>query len=159
MNIDELNLTDETKAAVEKLIQSETDKVRTKYVGELKTVQEELAKYKPAEKTEAEINLEARIADLEARENALQSREKLQDVVDTLAGEGLPTDLVKYIRSDVDITSLVKDLNQYRINNSFRPSGHGANEGLSKEDFKGMNYMERMKLYQESPDLYKSLTE
>ena len=79
--------------------------------------------------------------------------------MDTLSAKGLPTDLVKYIRSDVDVNALVQDLNQYRINNSFQPNGHSANEGLSKEDFKGMNYMERMKLYQESPDLYKSLTE
>ena len=40
MNIDELNLTDETKAQVEKLLQSETDKIRTEYSQKLKTVNE-----------------------------------------------------------------------------------------------------------------------
>ena len=50
MDLKELNLTDEQLASVEKYLQSETDKVRTKYV-------QELAKYKPEEKTEAEIKL------------------------------------------------------------------------------------------------------
>ena len=41
-------LTQEQIEAVQKIIQSETDKVRTKYSSELKTVNDELAKYKPA---------------------------------------------------------------------------------------------------------------
>ena len=52
MNIDELNLTDEQMALVSKYVQSETDKVRTDYSSKLKTVNEELAKYKPKEKSE-----------------------------------------------------------------------------------------------------------
>ena len=61
-------LTQEQIDAVTKLVQSETDKVRTKYSTELKTVNDELAQYKPAEKSDAEKALEQRIANLEAKE-------------------------------------------------------------------------------------------
>ena len=76
MNIDELNLTDETKAQVEKLLQSETDKIRTEYSQKLKTVNEELSQYKPKEKSDAEKALEDRISALEAKEKELAHTEK-----------------------------------------------------------------------------------
>ena len=52
MDINELGLTEEQLAAVQKYAQSEADKVRTNYSKQLKDVNDELAKYKPKEKTE-----------------------------------------------------------------------------------------------------------
>ena len=65
MELNELNLTEEQLANVQKYVQSETDKVRTKYSQDLRTANEELAKYKPVEKSETEKALEARLKALE----------------------------------------------------------------------------------------------
>ena len=76
MNIEELNLSDETKAQVEKLLQSETDKIRTEYSQKLKTVNEELNQYKPKEKSESEKALEERIAKLQG----LNAKKKAKEI-------------------------------------------------------------------------------
>lgn len=47
MNIEELNLSEEQLALVNKYVQSETDKVRTDYSKKLKDANDEIAKYKP----------------------------------------------------------------------------------------------------------------
>ncbi|MCR4675059.1 MAG: hypothetical protein K5675_08615 [Lachnospiraceae bacterium] len=156
--LESLNLNEEQMAAIEKIIQSETDKVRTKYSTELRTVQEELNKFKPKEKSEDEKALEERIKALEDREKAITAKEKAQALSAQLKEKGLP-DISQYLSADVDVESLSQVVNSFMVNNSFKPDGHGANEGISKNDFAGMNYMERMKLYNESPDLYKSLSQ
>ena len=60
-------LTPEQIEQVTKLIQSETDKVRTDYSTRLRTANEELAKYKPQEKSDSEKAFEQRLSALEAK--------------------------------------------------------------------------------------------
>ena len=67
MDIKELNLTDEQMALVSKYVQSETDKVRTDYSAKLKTANDEIARLKPVEKSDAEKALEERISALESK--------------------------------------------------------------------------------------------
>lgn len=67
-------LTQEQMEQVNKLIQSETDKVRTDYSTRLRTANEELAKYKPQEKSDSEKALEARLSALEAKEKKLPTK-------------------------------------------------------------------------------------
>ena len=161
MNIDELNLTDETKAQVEKLIQSETDRVRTEYSQKLKTVNEELNQYKPKEKSDAEKALEERISALEAKEKELANKEKAMTIANKLKEKELPEGLAKYLSVGDDIDKTIEEVGtlfgNYFLNGSNKPSNHNTNKGITKKDFKRMGYAERAKLYSENPELYKAL--
>lgn len=54
MELNELNLSEEQLANVQKLLQSHEDRIRTDYSKKLKDAETELAKYKPLEKSESE---------------------------------------------------------------------------------------------------------
>lgn len=162
MELSEMNLSEEQLANVQKILQSETDRVRTKYSQDLKTVNDELAKYKPKDKSESEIALEQRIAALEAKEKEIANKEKSLTVASKLKEKGLPEELASYlaIGDDVDktIESVGTTLGNYFLNNGNKPSNHTTNKGLTKSDFKKMSYGERAKLFKESPELYKALS-
>ena len=155
MELTELNLTDEQLESVTKYVQSETDKVRTKYA-------QELAKYKPTEKTEAEKALEEKEKALVERENAIKAKERTTTIMDKLQAKGLPTELANYINVSEDIDTDIDDigsaLNRYYLSHNYRPESHGNNKGITKEQFKQMSYMDRTKLYKDNPDLYKILS-
>ena len=63
MNFEELGLTQEQIEVVNKALQSEGDKVRTKYSKELSELKGQLEQYKPADKSDAEKQLEQRQKD------------------------------------------------------------------------------------------------
>ena len=161
MNIEELNLTDDVKAQVEKLLQSETDKVRTEYSQKLKTVNEELSQYKPKEKSDSEKALEERIAKLEAREKELANKEQSMTLASKLKEKNLPTDLAKYLNVGEDMDKTIDEVGalfgNYFLNGSNKPSNHTTNKGITKKDFQKMGYMERTKLFQENPQLFEIL--
>ena len=161
MNIDELNLTDDVKAQVEKLLQSETDKVRTEYSQKLKTVNEELSQYKPKEKSDSEKALEERIAKLEAREKELANKEQSMTLASKLKEKNLPTDLAKYLNVGEDMDKTIDEVGalfgNYFLDGSNKPSNHTTNKGITKKDFQKMGYMERTKLFQENPQLFEIL--
>lgn len=163
MELNELNLSEEQLAGVQKLIQSETDKVRTKYSNELKTANEELAKYKPAEKSETEKALEARLKALEDKEAELNAKERSQQIASKLKSKGLPEELASFITVGEDIEGDVEKvgvaLGNYFLNANFKPESHANNKGTTKDQFKRMSYMERAKLYKENPELYKMLSQ
>ena len=161
MNIEELNLSDETKAQVEKLIQSETDRVRTEYSQKLKTVNEELNQYKPKEKSDAEKALEDRISALEAKEKELANKEKAMTIANKLKEKELPEGLAQYLSVGDDVDKTIDEVGalfgNYFLNGSNKPSNHNTNKGITKKDFQKMSYMERTKLFQENPTLYEAL--
>lgn len=160
MNFEELGLSQEQMDAINKAIQSETDKVRTDYSTKLKTVKDELDKFKPAEKSDAEKDLEQRQKELELKEQEIANKEKSYTVKEKLSAKGLPTELAKYISVDnVDdaIEELGGTLNNFFLNNGHKPTGHAKNEGLTKEQFRKMSYGERTKLFDTNPELYKAL--
>jgi len=156
-------LTPEEYAELEKFIQSETDKVRTKYSQEKKALEEELLKYKPKEKSKEELELEARIKELQEKENALAQKERELKLQETLQANNLPKELAKYIAGD-DLEAIGKEigaiLNQHLLNNGYKPSQHKSTETtITKEKFRKMNYKEREKLYEENPELFRKLSE
>lgn len=161
MNIEELNLADDVKAQVERLIQSETDRVRTEYSQKLKTVNEELNQYKPKEKSESEKALEDRIAALEAREKELANKEKAMTIANKLKEKELPEGLAKYLNVGDDVDKTLDEVGamfgNYFLSGSNKPGNHTTNKGITKSDFKKMSYAERAKLYQENPTLYQAL--
>ena len=143
MDIKELNLTDEQMALVTKYVQSETDKVRTDYSQKLKTANDELAQYKPKEKSDAEKALEDRITALEAKEKEL------------------PEGLAQYLSGGDDVDKAIDEVGalfgNYFLSGSNKPGNHNTNKGITKKDFQKMSYMERTKLFQENPTLYEAL--
>ena len=159
MEINELNLTEEQLASVQKLIQSETDKVRTKYSNELKTANEELAKYKPKEKTQEEKDLETRIRNLELKEAELAAKEKDVRIKGKLEEKGLPVGLADYLRleTDEDIEKVGSELANYFLNNGVKPTHHAKSKPVTKEQFRNMSYGQRAQLFNDNPELYKAL--
>ena len=161
MNIEELNLSDETKAQVEKLIQSETDRVRTEYSQKLKTVNEELNQYKPKEKSDAEKALEDRISALEAKEKELANKEKAMTIANKLKEKELPEGLAQYLSVGDDVDKTIDEVGalfgNYFLSGSNKPGKHNTKKGITKKDFQKMGYMERTKLFQENPTLYEAL--
>ena len=161
MDIKELNLTDETKAQVEKLLQSETDRIRTEYSKKLKDVNEELNQYKPKEKSDAEKALEERISALEAKEKELASKEKAMTIANKLKDKGIPTELAQYLSVGDNVDETVEKVGalfgNYFLDGTAKPTNHQTHKGITREDFKRMGYAERAKLYSENPELYKAL--
>ena len=161
MDIKELNLSEEQLALVQKYVQSETDKVRTDYSQKLKTVNEELAQYKPKEKSDAEKALEDRITALENREKELANKEKAMTIANKLKEKELPEGLAKYLSVGDDVDKAIDEVGalfgNYFLNGSNKPSNHTTNKGITKKDFQKMGYMERTKLFQENPSLYEAL--
>ena len=156
-------LTQEQIEAVNKLVQSETDKVRTKYSSELKTVNDELEKYKPKQKSDAELALEQRIANLEAKEKELANKERAMTIANKLKAKGLPSELAQYLNVGEDIDGSIDKvgdaLGNYFLGQVSNPSGnHSTNKGITKADFAKMSYSERAKLFQENNELYKALS-
>ena len=154
MDLKELNLTEEQLASVQKYVQSETDKVRTDYSQKLRTANEELAKYKPVEKSEQEKSLEARIKALEDKEAELNAKERSQQITSKLKAKGLPTELATLL----NVEKVGVALGNYFLNSNYKPESHASFKGVTKEQFRKMSYNEKAKLYSENPELYKRLS-
>lgn len=146
MTIDELKekfeLGDDALAEITKLVQSETDKVRTDYSKQIK----ELEQFKPKEKTQEEIEVE-------------QMKQELAELKfqKSLAESGIDSNIGKYIRNDVDFNELSEVLKGYGAKQDYKPSNKGGSNGLTKEQFKQLGYSEKAKLYEENPTLYAEL--
>lgn len=163
MELNEMNLTEEQMANVQKLLQSHEDRIRTDYSKKLKDAETELAKYKPKEQTDAEKILEKRIAALEAKEQELADKEKAMAIAEKLKSKELPQDLAKFLNvtddnMDSTIDEVAKMFGGYFLDKTNKPTNHTTNRGVTKADFKKMSYSERAKIYQENQQLYEALS-
>lgn len=162
MELTELGLTEEQLIVVNKAIQSSADKVRTEYSTKLKNVNDELAKYKPADKSDAEKELEQRLNDLSTKEKELIAIENAIKLKDKLISKGLSSDLAKYLNIGEDVDATIDEfatmLNSMVLDGTYKPSNHSKNDGITKEKFNKMNYIEKQKLYSTNPELYKKLS-
>lgn len=110
MDIKELNLTDEQMALVSKYVQSETDKVRTDYSAKLKTANDEIARLKPVEKSDAEKALEERISALESKEKELANKEKSMTLASKLKEKELPEGLAQFLNVGEDMDKTIEEV-------------------------------------------------
>ncbi|NBI06630.1 hypothetical protein [Senegalia massiliensis] len=148
-----------TKEDYEKAIQGAEDRVRTQlYSEKIKPLETELEGLKPSQKSEKELELEKKEKELLAKENQFKVR-------DTLEKHNLPKDLGKYINisDELDIEDVGKELgeiiNNFVLDSSYKPEKKvNKGDAISKEDFKKMNYTQRLELYDSNPDLYKKLS-
>src|SRR5690554_4098980 len=101
-------LNEEQMTKLEKYIQSEQDKLRTKYTQQIK----ELEKYKPKNKTEEEKQLEERLKELENKQKEIEKKERQYKIQDTLIENELPKELAKYINvnEDSEIETITSEL-------------------------------------------------
>lgn len=140
-----------TRDEFEKAIQSETDKVRTKYVQQVKELEGKLLELTPQELTPEQ----ARIAELEAELSAKETQA-------ALTNKGISEDLIPFLRDGInpdELTNVLDQLvNSRMAANGYVPQGHAANEGLNAEQFKALNYQDRASLYQRNPHAYKMLS-
>lgn len=161
MELTEMNLTDEQLANVQRYVQSHEDRIRTDYSKRLKDANDELAKYKPVEKSDAEKALEDRISALEAKEKELANKEKAMTIANKLKEKELPEGLAQYLSVGDDVDKTIDEVGalfgNYFLSGSNKPSNHTTNKGITKADFKKMGYMERTKLFQENPQLFEIL--
>ena len=161
MELTEMNLTDEQLANVQKYVQSHEDRIRTDYSKRLKDANDELAKYKPVEKSDAEKALEDRISALEAKEKELANKEKAMTIANKLKEKGIPTELAQYLNVGDDVDKTIDEVGtvfgNYFLEGSNKPTNHNTYKGITKSDFQKMGYMERTKLFQENPTLYEAL--
>lgn len=152
-----------SKDEVEKLTQGAGDKVRTEYSKKVKALEDELVKYKPVEKSESELQLEARLKALEDKEKEVQAKEKLLTVSDKLKEQGLPLELAKYLQGAEDVETEINSLKDIfksnTLENSYKPQNHKSNkEIITKEQFNKMSYIDRMNLFRSNKDLYDKLS-
>ena len=160
LKIDDLNLEGELLQNVQKLIQSETDRVRTEYSQKIK----ELEQYKPKEKSEEEKALEDRIKALEDKERAINERERLNKLSDGLKSKGVSGELAQYLNvgEDIDLETyldeIVKVIGEQATFKPNKSHSDKANSNITKNDFKNMTYTERMNLYNTNRELYNILT-
>lgn len=141
-----------TKEEFDKAIQSAEDKIRTDYSKKIRELEDKL----PPQKTEKEL-------ELETKEKELLAKEREYKIKDMLELNQLPTGLSKYISAeDIDVAGkeIATILNEYLLNNSHKPKKHNnGGDTVTKDQFKNMNYSERMKLEQTNPELYKKLSQ
>lgn len=160
MDIKELNLNEEQLTAVNKLLQSEGDRVRTEYSTKLKEVNGELEKYRPKEKSDAEKDFEQRLLSLEQKEKELTQMETKTKLKNKFAEKGLPSELSDFIsvgdeQLDEVVDKLSNTLGNHYLQQGYKPQSHAKKEVVTKEQYKNMSYLERVKLEKENPELIK----
>lgn len=143
-----------SKADYDKSIQSAEDKLRTKYSKQIKEMEEKITALTPKEKSENELALEKRLAEVTAKEKRLS-------MIDTLVSKNIDKGLVDYLRDDVDIDSFEKLIssmvNNRLVATGYKPQNHQNNESISKDAWKKMSYSEKQEIFRTNPELAKQL--
>ena len=150
-----------SKVDYDKAIQSAEDKVRGEYSKQIKELEAKVKELSPAEKTQAEIDVENRLAALEASEKAVAERERKIAVQEKLSANGIDKTLADYIKDDADIdklSALVDGIVKSRMKaNGYIPSDHSSDDKVTPEEFKKWSYSKKEKFAQEHPESYKRL--
>lgn len=150
-----------TQEDYNKAIQSAEDKLRGKYSKEINALKEKIKELTPVEKSQAEIDLENRIAALEKSEREVAAQKKKLEMQELLTSKGLDKSLIDFVKDDTDIDALagvIDGIVKGKIkNNAFVPSNHSSNETVSQEEFRKMSYSEKVELQKKSPELFKRL--
>ena len=129
-------------------------------LGLIKPIQEELEGLKPKQKSQAEIELEARIKALEDRERAIAEQEKATAFRNSVKEKGIAEELIPFLNAEVDLDVLSGVMKELQLASSFEPNvPRGEPSGITKEQFQKMGYTERMQLFETNKALYDKLSE
>lgn len=148
-----------SKADYDKAIQSAEDKVRGKLSKQIRDLEAKVKELSPVEKSQAEIDLENRIAALEASEKAVADRERKIATQEKLSASGLDKTLVDYIKDDADIDALsniVDEIVKSRMkSNGYVPTDHDSEGKVTQEEFSKMSYSQKVEYSQKHPESFK----
>ena len=148
-----------SKADYDKAIQSAEDKVRGKLSKQIRDLEAKVKELSPVEKSQAEIDLENRIAALEASEKAVADRERKIATQEKLSANGLDKTLVDYIKDDADIDALsniVDEIVKSRMKSSgYVPTDHDSEGKVTQEEFSKMSYSQKVEYSQKHPESFK----
>lgn len=112
-------LTDEQ---LQKLIQSETDKVRTKYSKEIKDMQDKITEY-------------------EDKAKEFEQKEKYYKTVDVLNENNIPSTLAKFINVDIEneeeVNELKKVFESNKVDTGYKPQETRKDDDYSKAEKEG----------------------
>ena len=146
----------------DKAIQSAEDKLRGKYSKEIKELKDKIQELTPVQKSQAEIDLENRIAALEESERNIAAQKRRLDFQENLCNKGVDKALVDYLKDDADVDALVNIIDgivKSRMkSNSYVPTEHSSDEKVTPEEFKQMTYSQKLELSERSPELFKRLS-
>lgn len=160
-NMDTTDSVTMSKTDFDKAIQSAEDKVRGKLSKRIRELEEEVKRLSPVQKTEAELELEARIAKLEESERLLAEQKARLDFQERMTEKNVSKELFPFIKEDADIEALATALDSMmkasKASSGYVPGEHDSGENISIEEFKAMSYSEKEKLMRENPETYKRL--
>lgn len=150
-----------TEEEVTKKIQSAEDKLRTKYSKEIKELKAKIEELSPT-KTEAELEIERRLADLEKSQAEVNAQKQFLELQNTLKGKGIDEKIATYLKDGVDVEEFATTFNSILSEKAkakgFVPTEHPTGDNITVEQFKAMSYDKRVELYTKNPTLYEKLS-
>ncbi len=150
-----------SKTDYDKAIKSAEDKVKNELSKEIKELEAKIKELSPTEKTQAELDIEKRLAALEASEKALADKENKIKIQEDLFAKGLDKKLVDYIKSDADIeklSTILDDIVKSRMkSNGYVPNEHSSDDKMTLEEFNKMTYSQKAEFAEKHPEAYKRL--
>lgn len=151
-----------SKTDYDKAIQFAEDKIRGHYSKEINDLKDKIKELTPVEKSQAEIDLENRIAALEESERIVAAQKKRLEFQENLTNKGLDKSLVDFLKEDTDVDALVSVVDgivKSRMKSTgYVPTSHDSDDLVSQEEFNKMSYDKRVELYKKNPTLYERLT-
>lgn len=150
-----------TEDEVSKKIQSAEDKLRTSYSKQIKDLQDQIKKLSPVEKSESEIAIENRLAELEKAQAEVNAQKAFLSLQDTLQSKGIDKALATFLKADVDVDAFVTAFNsamkEVTKTTGYVPDSHNAGDKITAEQWSKMKYSEKVDIMNKSPELYKRL--
>ena len=150
-----------TEDELAKKIKSAEDELHKKYSKQIEDLEVQIKKLSPVEKSEAEIALEKRIAELEKSEKDIADRERKIAVQEKLSANGLDKSLADFIKDDADVdklSSLVDGIVKTRMkSNGYVPSDHSSDDKVTPEEFAKWPYSKKAEFAERHPEAYKRL--
>lgn len=158
---------DEVDKMISKRLQRERKDIEAKIEAERKDA-EELAKLSEAEKQKKLF--EKQVREFEETKKAFEAERLLNETSKQLAAKNLPIEFAEMLKGE-DAESTFNNINVFeaKFNEALEkmvterlrgatPKVATTSTGITKEDFKKMNMIQRQKLYVENRELYNELT-
>lgn len=150
-----------TEDELAKKIKSAEDELHKKYSKQIEDLEAQIKKLLPVEKSEAEIELEKRIAALEKSEKDIADRERKIAVQEKLSANGLNKELADYLKDNADVDKLhilVNDIVKERMKqNGYKPVDHSSDDAVTPEEFNKWPYSKKAEYAERHPESYKRL--
>lgn len=161
-----------TAEDIQKMIQSETDKVRTEYSKRVKELEEQktaLEKEKMTEEEQRQFDLENMQKELEKKENEIKNRELTIKTVDLLKEKELDLDFREFVIG-ADEESTIERVDKFSslwtkalenaVNNRFKDSGRdiqkGTGESMTRDQIMGIkDPIKRVEAIRKNKSLFK----